>query len=267
MSSIAEFEGAVPLNYDRYLGPHLFEPYALDIIKRIDGLQPKKVLEIACGTGRVTRHLVEALPKESQLWATDLNKDMLQVAKATIDAPNINWQVADAQQLPFEKETFDLAICQFGVMFFPDRLQAFTEVYRVLKPGGRFIFNTWDAVEYNAATNSTQHALNDFFKGDAPQFIQKGPFSFFDHEEIKATLEKAGFNMVKLTVVPKQTDASAASDLVNGIVDGSPLTGYLKERGASTEAVKKRILEEFENDFIVNKTPMTMQAIVCEVLK
>ncbi len=267
MSSIAEFEGSVPLNYDRYLGPHLFEPYALDIIKRLDGLQPKHVLEIACGTGRVTHHLVNTLPAGAQLWATDLNKDMLQVAQNKIEAPNVKWQLADAQQLPFDDEIFDLVVCQFGVMFFPDKGGAFAEVYRVLQPGGRFIFNTWDAVPYNAASNSTQNALNDFFKGDAPQFFQKGPFSFFDHEEIKSLLEKAGFNMVKLTVVQKQTDAAAANDLVNGFVDGSPLTGYLKERGVDLEAVKNRIREELESDFVLEKTPMTMQAIVCEAMK
>lgn len=134
MSDIAEFAGTVPHNYDRYLGPHLFEPYALDIIKRIEGLNPKKVLEIACGTGRVTRHLSAALPPESQLWATDLNNDMLQLAKTKIAGNKITWQQVDAQALPFDDAAFDLVVCQFGVMFFPDKAKAFSEVYRVLQP-------------------------------------------------------------------------------------------------------------------------------------
>lgn len=109
--------------------------------------------------------------------------------------------------------------------------------------------------------------MNDFFKGDAPQFFQKGPFSFFEHAEIKSLLEKAGFNKIKLTVVQKQNEAAAVEDLANGFVDGSPLTGYLKERGSDTAAVKNRIREELETDFILNKNTMTMQAIVCEAVK
>src|SRR5438067_1269268 len=144
MSSLTAFEGTVPARYDQFLGPALFEPYALDLIERVQNKPMNKILEIACGTGRLTRHLISALPEGDRLTATDLNSDMIEIAKRTVKDNRISWQVVDAQNLPFADNSFDMIICQFGVMFFPDKVTAFKEAYRVLKPEGLFIFNTWD---------------------------------------------------------------------------------------------------------------------------
>lgn len=138
MSLSTAFEGSIPVNYDRYLGPFLFEPFALNLLQKLPIKALNKVLEIACGTGRVTKHLTGSLTEDGTLTATDLNPDMLSVAKENLHDPRIKWMQADAQHLSFDDAIFDTVVCQFGVMFFPDKLKAFKETYRVLKPGGRF---------------------------------------------------------------------------------------------------------------------------------
>ncbi|MGI8597805.1 MAG: class I SAM-dependent methyltransferase [Chitinophagaceae bacterium] len=151
------FSGSVPQNYDTYLGPILFEPYAKDLVKRIKEKEAHKVLELACGTGRVTHHLLNTLPAHVQVIATDLNADMMSVAKSRIIDERVIWQEVDAQDLPYNEKEFDLIVCQFGVMFFEEKLRAFKEANRVLKEGGDFLFNTWDKVENNMLSNLTQH--------------------------------------------------------------------------------------------------------------
>jgi len=267
MADYAAFEGSVPYYYDRYLGPHLFEPYAMDLVQRLEATAPKAVLEMAAGTGRLTQYLVNALPAGAHLWATDLNPDMLRVAQQKITDSSIQWQVADAHELPFDDARFDLVICQFGVMFFDNKPQAFEEVFRVLQPGGRFLFNTWDAVEANDLSNSTQRALSSLFTEAAPQFSQKGPYSFFEHDNITQLLKEARFKNIRLNVVKKQSKPAAADDVVNGFVDGSPLTSYLKERGVTAEQVKEAIRKQIAADYASPAMPFNMQAIVVDATK
>src|SRR5690349_8003483 len=154
--SITAFAGSIPHNYDTYLGPLFFEPYAVDLVERLESNDYESVLEIACGTGRVTKHLVKKLSSHGQLYATDLNEGMLRIARERLHDDRIDWQVADAHNLPFYDQQFDLVVCQYGIMFFQDKLKALKEVYRVLLPGGRFYFNTWDRIEYNAIADVTR---------------------------------------------------------------------------------------------------------------
>lgn len=135
------YAGTIAANYDRYLGPLLFEPYAIDLAAEIAKCGAGRVLELACGTGRVTRHLVNAVPYAA-ITATDINPDMLSYAQSQLDYPQIQWQLADAQELPFVDESFDVVCCQFGVMFFPDKVQSLREVNRVLQPGGRYFLRS-----------------------------------------------------------------------------------------------------------------------------
>ena len=143
------FQGSVPALYDRYLGPMIFAPYADDLAARVAGLQGGSLLEIAAGTGVLTRALVATLPPSVAIVATDLNQPMLDHASARLVSDRLTWRQADAQALPFADGMFDLVVCQFGAMFFPDRPRAFAEAYRVLRPGGRFLFNVWDRIEEN----------------------------------------------------------------------------------------------------------------------
>jgi ubiquinone/menaquinone biosynthesis C-methylase UbiE len=265
MSSITEFVGSIPFNYDQYLGPLFFEPYALDIFERLKGKQYQRILELACGTGRVTRHLAELVKEQGQLYATDLNPDMLQMAKQKADDGQIHWQVVDAHDIPYDTGFFDVVVCQFGIMFFEDKSQALREIHRVLKPGGTFLFNTWDRVEYNAASCITQQVLNNIFTEDPPDFLEKGPYSLSDPQEIRSLLEKASFTQIEIAPVAKTGVLSSADQVAKGIVEGSPLTGYLQERQAPEEEIKKRITDAIATAHKNMQLPM--QALVCTAKK
>jgi ubiquinone/menaquinone biosynthesis C-methylase UbiE len=131
---------SMPAAYEQYLVPVVFRPFAEDLTAKAAALHPRRILELAAGTGVLTSNLLATAPS-AEVTATDLNEAMVVFGSAR--APGAVWRQADAQRLPFPDGVFDLVVCQFGVMFFPDRVAAFTEVRRVLAPGGRFLFNTW----------------------------------------------------------------------------------------------------------------------------
>jgi ubiquinone/menaquinone biosynthesis C-methylase UbiE len=172
MKSDSEFAGSIPEIYDRYLGPLIFEPYAADLGKRVATLHPKRVLETAAGTGIVTRELARELGRDAALLATDLNQAMLDVAKSKLAGANVEFRQADALALGFESDMFDAVICQFGAMFFPDKVKAYREAWRVLKPGGRFVFNVWDRIERNELAEAASDAVARCFPSDPPSVPQ-----------------------------------------------------------------------------------------------
>jgi ubiquinone/menaquinone biosynthesis C-methylase UbiE len=137
MDKDSSFTGSIPELYERALVPLLFTPYALDMARRAAQRRPQRILEIAAGTGAVTRHLLQDIPA-AHIVATDLNPAMLEQARKAVDSPRVEWRQADAQELPFPDASFDAVLCQFGVMFFPDKVRAFSEARRVLKPGGMY---------------------------------------------------------------------------------------------------------------------------------
>jgi ubiquinone/menaquinone biosynthesis C-methylase UbiE len=264
MSSDINFSGSVPQNYDRFLGPLLFEPYAKDLVERLNKKHVKRVLELACGTGRVTQHILNKLPAHVQLIATDVNTDMMSVADSKINDVRVIWQAVDAQELPFNDEEFDLIICQFGVMFFENKLKAFTEAYRVLNEGGTFLFNTWDRVEENMLSNLTQQVLLELIKDDPPLFFEQGPFSFFDKDLIKQILQQAGFKNVTLSIVRKETESTDIESMIKGFLDGSPLTNYLQQINAPQQQIRARLKQLILENI---SSGLPMQAIVCEAVK
>jgi len=181
----ARFVGSIPENYDRYLGPAHFEPFANDLAGRVAAARPQgAVLEIACGTGIVTKQLRARLPSTVRLVATDLNQPMLDHARAKLADASIEWQQADAMALPFEASSFGAVACGFGVMFMPDKSLAFRESRRVLITGGAFVFNVWDGFEGNECSRVAFDAIRTFFGGDAPAFM-KIPFGFNDRDLIR----------------------------------------------------------------------------------
>jgi len=167
----AVFSGSIPAFYDRYLGPLLFEPYADDLARRLTDLTSGRVLETAAGTGIVTRMLVRALPGTVAIVATDLKQPMLDFAAAQAGVERVEWRQADALSLPFEGGSFDAVVCQFGVMFFPDKRAAHREARRVLKPGGRFVFSVWDRLEENELSQIVNDTIAALFPGDPPGFL------------------------------------------------------------------------------------------------
>jgi SAM-dependent methyltransferase len=246
----ARFVGSIPENYDRHLGPVLFEPCARDLARRVPTTPGTRVLEIACGTGIVTRHLRERLPRDARLVATDLNPPMIEIARRKLgDAPGIDWQQADACALPFPDGEFDVIVCEFGLMFVPDKPLALREARRVLVPGGTFLFNTWDSLEKNTFAKLAHETVNSFFASDPPTFYQV-PFSLYDGSALRSQLAAAGFDPITVDAVTLTGESPSARDLARGLVEGNPVGNTIRERGGMSVdevigAVAKRLAREF----------------------
>jgi ubiquinone/menaquinone biosynthesis C-methylase UbiE len=227
----ATFDGLIPVAYDQHLGHVLFRPYADDLVERLKPRRAKDVLELACGTGIVTRALWNGLKPCPRLVATDLNEPMLDYARSKVGTePGLEWRQADASDLPFPDASFDAVVCQFGVMFVPDKLAAMKAARRVLRPGGVFLFNVWDRIEENDLGRTAHETIARFFPTDPPQFY-KVPFGFYDPETIRTLLREAGFTDVAIEGVAKQSRSQSAGDVAVGLVRGNPVVNSIQEKG------------------------------------
>lgn len=224
------FAGSIPALYDRYMVPLLFAPYALDLARRVAEGAPSHILETAAGTGIVTEALARAMP-EAEIVATDLNPAMLEVAARRVPSPRVAFRPADAQALPFEDERFDVVACQFGVMFLPDRVAAYREARRVLKAGGRFLFNSWDRIEANPVAQAASEAFAALFPEDPPSFFRRVPHSYHDKARIEAELRAAGFTDIRIETVAKRGRAGSAREAAIGLCQGTPLRSEIEARG------------------------------------
>jgi ubiquinone/menaquinone biosynthesis C-methylase UbiE len=227
------FAGSVPENYDRYMAPLIFEPYAADLAQRAASLSPSAVLETAAGTGVVTRALAPKLPVSASYVVTDLNQPMLDYA-ASRQAPDsrIKWRQADALALPFEDAAFDLVCCQFGAMFFPNRTAAYREAKRVLKPGGRFLFSVWDRIEENVFADDVTNALAKIFPHDPPRFLARTPHGYHDTALIHSELEGAGFARVEIETRAEQSRAPSPRLPAVAYCQGTLLRNEIEAREA-----------------------------------
>jgi SAM-dependent methyltransferase len=223
------FAGSIPALYDRYLGPLIFEPYAADIAGRVAADAPLAVLETAAGTGVVTQALARALPAAA-ITATDLNLPMLDFAAAKPGLEYIAWRRADAQALPLPDASFDAVVCQFGVMFFPDRIAAYREARRVLKADGRFLFNVWDRIEENDFATLVTGALARLFPDEPPLFLARTPHGYHDAAVIEGELRAAGFGRVAAETVTKRSRAPSPHDPAIGFCQGTPLRTEIEAR-------------------------------------
>ncbi len=256
------FTGSIPELYDGHLGPVLFEPYARDLGRRLSLREGMRILELACGTGIVTRHLLDRLPTGARLTATDLNEGMLAHARIRVAAsPFLEWRQADASALPFPDRSFDLVVCQFGVMFFPDKPQAAAEVRRVLAPGGMFVFNVWDSLDTNPMGRISHETIARLFPDDPPDFYQI-PFGFHRHEELRALLSGAGFRDVALEVVAFDIQCPDAHHAAIGFVEGNPVSLAIKERGQETGPVVEAVAQALTRELGDKPMRARMQAIV-----
>jgi ubiquinone/menaquinone biosynthesis C-methylase UbiE len=227
------FSGSIPEFYERYLVPLIFEPYARDLAARLAAANPQRVLEIAAGTGVATRALAARLPPPAQIVATDLNAPMLDHAKTRLRDGRIEWRTADAQALPFEDGSFEAVVCQFGVMFFPDKVKAFSEARRVLKPGGRYVFSVWDKIANNEFADVVTQALAEMFPDDPPRFLARTPHGHYDVEPLRAQLEAAGFSDISVEAVEARSKAASAREPAIAYVQGTPLRNEVEARDAS----------------------------------
>lgn len=234
------FRGSIPALYDQHLGPMIFAPYADDIVSRLAHLRHGRVLETAAGTGVVTRALVSALPESVSIHATDLNQSMLDHAASQLPAARVTWRQADAQALPFSDRVFDAVVCQFGVMFFPDKPQAFSEASRVLKPGGRFLFSVWDRIEANEFADVVVQAVATLFTDDPPMFLARTPHGHHDVALLEAQLRTSGFEMVTTETVTLESAAPNALSVAVGYCQGTPMRNEIETRDPNrlTEATE-----------------------------
>ncbi len=232
----AQFVDSIPEIYDTHLGPFLFEFSARDLARRLEQVAPgdiKDVLEVACGSGISTEHASMALPSSAEITATDLNQAMLDRAiKRRGQLKNVTYRQADALQLPFEDASYDAALCQFGIMFFPDKSRALHEIARVLRPGGWFAFNVWDSLANNRVVEIAYETIASFFPADPPDFI-KTPFGYYQIDPIKALLKEEGFGNIKVEVVREAVRCENAESPARGMVEGNPGIIQIRERATA----------------------------------
>jgi ubiquinone/menaquinone biosynthesis C-methylase UbiE len=245
----ANFVGSIPEYYDRGLGPVLLADFADDTARRVAAFAPARVLETCAGTGIVTRRLRDLLPA-AQLTATDLNPPMLEVARSKFDPEEaVVFRPADATALPFDDGQFDMVVCQFGVMFFPDKPKSYREAYRVLSSGGHYVFSVWDAARYNPMARMLDEVLARFFPDDPPTFMQI-PFGYYQVDEIREATAEAGFRDFTASVVSFAKPVEDWASFSHGQVHGSPLIEQIRNRGgiepdAVVAALLKALLREF----------------------
>ena len=246
------FSGSIASIYDKYLGPLIFEPYAQDLADRLSALHAERVLETAAGTGIVTRALLRSLSPSANIVATDLNQPMLDHAAERVSSSRVSWQKADAQALPFPDATFDAVVCQFGVMFFPDKQKAYREARRVLKAGGHFIFNVWDRLENNEFADIVTTAVSEMFPDDPPRFLARTPHGYHDKQAVIAEVQSAGFVNIAAETLPRRSVAPTCRDPAIGFCQGTPLRNEIEVRDAdrlaeATEVAASKISARFGN--------------------
>ena len=260
----AQFVGSIPENYDAGLGPHIFVDYARDLSRRVEALSPGRVLELAAGTGIVTRTLRDVLGDTCAIVATDLNPPMLDVAKRKFaDGDNVTFEPADAMALPFGDASFDVIACQFGVMFFPDKLASYREAARVLKPGGAYVFNVWGSLDDNPFAAIAHETVESFFPDDPPQFYRT-PFGYHDGDAIRGAVLDAGFEDVSVASVRLSTRVHSPDMFAKGLVFGNPLYDEIVSRGGDPERIYGALLGAIRTKLA---DPMPLHALVVQASK
>ena len=263
----ADFSGSIPEIYDTHLVPVLFEGYASDLARRVARTGPKAVLEIAAGSGAVTRALAPLLGVQSRYVVTDLNGAMLERAQRHHADDRLEWREANALSLPFENDSFDVVLCQFGVMFFPDRVKGFSEALRVLRPGGRFVFNCWGALERNDFSKIAVAILIKLYPEDPPLFLARTPFGYSEASLVETELSASGFDSVRIEELELQSQAEMADDFAFGQTHGSPLRLEIEARGEpSLDQVRKAIADELHTQLESGRISGRMMALIVEAV-
>jgi len=263
------FTGSIPKLYEKYLVPLIFEPYAADLVSRLTSQPLARVLEIAAGTGVVTRRLASVLPESVSIVATDLNQAMLNLASEVGTKRPVEWRQADAMRLPFDDSAFDAVVCQFGVMFFPEKSKAFSEARRVLRSGGVFMFNVWDRIEENEFAHTVTKALESLFPKDPPRFMARTPHGYYDLANIKRDLKHGGF-----LASPHTSTVAARSNAISPQIpaiaycQGTPLRNEIEARdrsrlGEATDIAAEAIAERFGSGPVDGKIQAHVVTVEC----
>lgn len=263
-----DIPGDAAARYDRFLGPLFFEPYAIEVAKRIDPGSVNIALEIAAGTGRVTRHIRERIPAAAKLIASDISGDMLGEAKKQLGHLDIEWQIIDAQQLPLDDNSIDLVVCCFGYMFVPDRPKAFAEACRVLRPGGMFLFTTWDALEQNAISYTARTIAKEYLEAPLPESYNLAT-SMNDETVIGQLLQGAGFSKMTIEKVQQFSVSPSAKEAAYGLVEGGGLIyEEIKKRNPAWIAdIKIKVEKELAEKFGAGPIIAPISAVISQAWK
>ena len=259
MAETDVFKHSTPSLYDRYMGPLLFEPYAKHVAERVALLRPERILETAAGTGIATRAVKDALPKAT-IVATDINPAVVEFAAQHVHSERVTFQRADAQDLPFDDGTFDLVLCLFGVMFFPDKVRANAEARRVLRPGGRYVLVTFNRLDVNPIPKAAGEAVATLFAED-PRYMERGPFSYTDPALVENDLRAAGFEAIDVETV-ELSSLVTARDAARGIVLGSPFRAEIEQLGPSALERATNAVEEALRSRDATYAPMSAHIAV-----
>ncbi len=244
MAALPRFTGSVPERYERYMVPLLMAPCAGDLARRAAALHPQDILEVAAGTGVLTRELVSALDASAALTATDANPPMLAVAQALVAGDRAAWKIADVQALPFADASFDMVVSQFGIMFVPDKHAAFSEARRVLRRGGHYLFNTWLPIPDNPIGQAANAAMTRLYPVDTPAFFRV-PFSYGDRARIEQDVRRAGFSGVQVECVEYESRIESPELAATALIEGTPMFHEVMDRGGPTfEEVRATMAEE-----------------------
>lgn len=257
------FVGSMPQFYDRCLGPLLFEDFGDLTARRVAAGAPKHVLEMAAGTGIVTARLMQRLPDDTQLVATDLNAPMIDFARAKLgESARLKFQTADALALPFADASFDTVVCQYGVMFFPDKDLSYREAHRVLKPGGRYVFAVWDSVEHNTFQNVMGDLMRRTFPSDPPNFFSV-PMNYFSIDTIRDSLWRAGFSGLSVEVMRQERKIPDFRAFAEGVIRGTPASDQIAARGHDIEPMIEATEAALRRDYGA-RGAMPLQSILLE---
>jgi ubiquinone/menaquinone biosynthesis C-methylase UbiE len=263
----ADSPGDAAAHYDQFYGPLFFEPYAIEVAKRIESIPVSIVLEIAAGTGRVTRHIRERIPASAKLIASDISDDMLEEAKKKLGHLDIEWQNIDAQELPFADNSIDLVVCCFGYMFVPDKPKAFAEAYRILKPGGIFLFTTWDRLDQNEASYTSRSIAMEYLEEPVPESSNLAT-SMSEEVIIRPLLENAGFPKIAIEKVKLLSACPTAKEAALGFVEGGSLYKEIKKRNPSwMDEIKIRVEKELAEKFGAAPMVAPISAVISEAWK
>jgi ubiquinone/menaquinone biosynthesis C-methylase UbiE len=255
------------IHYDQFFGPLYFEPYAIEVAKRIKPTPNSIVLEIAAGTGRVTRHIRESIPPSTKLIASDISENMLAVAKSKLSHLDVDWQIIDAQELPFSDNSIDLVVCCFGYMFVPDKQKAFEEVYRVLKPGGQFLFTTWDKLENNTASFTSRSIAKKYLEDPLPDSYNLAT-SMSDKAVIKSLIKDAGFTKISIEQVELFSISRTAKEAAYGLVEDGLIYEEIKKRNPTwIDEIRIKVEKELSEKFGTAPMVAPMSAIISQTWK
>jgi ubiquinone/menaquinone biosynthesis C-methylase UbiE len=267
-SAPTNFDGSIPETYDQHLGPLLFEFSAKDTARRVAEIagENAKVLEIAAGTGISTEFLWQELPENASIVATDLSADMLDYARSRRGAlTNVAYQQADALGLPFDDESFDIVVCQFGLMFFEDKAKGLAEMARVLRKGGKVVFTVWDSFASNPVAQIAQQTIERFFESDPPQFLRV-PWSLHQIDFVKDLVSQTGFRDLSVHIVTETVERPDARDVAIGFVKGNPGIIPIRER-VDEEEVVNAVADAISTEYGMSYPQIPLQEICFMALK